>query len=316
MTICGHSGGGGKVQCLFQIEEAAPYFQRGICLSGARYGDLYPANTEEISRATTKAVMNELGITRENIEKVYDVSFADLAKACKKVSNPLAWAPVPNAYFPGFPADAGLMPFSKGKPVIYGSTLGEFPMVKLTAEEKAAMTEDDRIDFLKNRFGKDADRLMALFRKAYPDHDILDLAYADSSRRIAAVKSAYSHAAAGCENVYLFLASYCVPEDGRIPIWHGGEVAYIFMNEDKVLVLNEAVYGQKYGQILSTMVLNFVKYGDPNNKYLPKWETVSEEQNNTMIIDQVCRNVAHHDDELMELYDKVCPPFVLNLKMN
>ncbi len=316
VTICGHSGGGGKVQCLFQIEEAAPYFQRGICLSGARYGDLYPANTEEISRATTKAVMNELGITRENIEKVYDVSFADLAKACKKVSNPLAWAPVPNAYFPGFPADAGLMPFSKGKPVIYGSTLGEFPMVKLTAEEKAAMTEDDRIDFLKKRFGKDADRLMALFRKAYPDHDILDLAYADSSRRIAAVKSAYSHTAAGCENVYLFLASYCVPEDGRIPIWHGGEVAYIFMNEDKVLVLNEAVYGQKYGQILSTMVLNFVKYGDPNNKYLPKWETVSEEQNNTMIIDQVCRNVAHHDDELMELYDKVCPPFVLNLKMN
>ena len=67
VTICGHSGGGGKVQCLFQIEEAAPYFQRGICLSGARYGDLYPANTEEISRATTKAVMNELGITRENI---------------------------------------------------------------------------------------------------------------------------------------------------------------------------------------------------------------------------------------------------------
>ena len=43
-----------------------------------------------------------------------------------------------------------------------------------------------------------------------------------------------------------------------------------FMNEDKVLVLNDAIYGQKYGQILSQLVLNFVKYGNPNNKYLPK----------------------------------------------
>ena len=46
-------------------------------------------------------------------------------------------------------------------------------------------------------------------------------------------------------------------------LWHGGEVCYIFMNEDKVYVLNEAIYGQKLANIFSTMTLNFVKYGDP-----------------------------------------------------
>ena len=62
------------------------------------------------------------------------------------------------------------------------------------------------------------------------------------------------------------------------------------------------------------MALNFAKYGDPNNKYLPKWVPMTPEDNNTMIIDKECRCVAHHDDELIELFDKVSPKFVLNLK--
>ena len=33
VTLCGHSGGGGKVECMYQLEEAAPCFQRGIVLS-------------------------------------------------------------------------------------------------------------------------------------------------------------------------------------------------------------------------------------------------------------------------------------------
>lgn len=316
VTICGHSGGGGKVQCLLQIEEAAPYFQRAICLSGARHATVYPINTQENSKAIAKAMLDDLGITKENIDKIYDVPFTDLIRVCKAHSNPLSWSPVPNDYFPGFPGDVGLMPFSKDKPVIYGSTLGECPTVKLTAEEKAAMTEEDKKQFLRNRLGESADYLMELFHKAYPDHDILDMAYADTSRRFAAVTSAYAHAKAGCKEAYLFLAAYCVPEDGYIPIWHGGEVAYIFMNEDKVLVLNDPIYGQKYGQILSTMVLNFVKYGNPNNKYLPKWTPVSDGEDSTMIIDRTCRNVTHHDDEFIKLFDKVNPPFVLNLKLS
>lgn len=87
------------------------------------------------------------------------------------------------------------------------------------------------------------------------------------------------------------------------------------MNEDKVLVLNDPIYGQKYSQILSTMVLNFVKYGDPNNKYLPKWDTVKPGENTTMIIDRECRQLVHHDDELTELFEEVNPKFELKLRL-
>ncbi len=314
VTICGHSGGGGKVQCLLQLEEAAPTFQRAICLSGAMGNSGPMSNSIEKSRATAKAMMDYLGITKENIDEVNNVPFEKLIEACKAVSNPFSWSPVPNDWFPGYPGEMEVMPFSKDKPVIYGSTLGEFARVNLTAEDKEAMTEEDKVAYLRNQYGEGADELIKLFKAAYPDHDTIDLAYFDSNVRAGAMRAAKAHVRSGNKNTYLLLAAYNVPEDGSIPIWHGGEVAYIFMNEDKVLVLNDAVYGQKYSQILSTLVLNFVKYGDPNNKYLPKWLPLTEEENNTMVIDKTCRNVSHFDDELVVLHDKVCPKFVLKLE--
>ena len=263
-------------------------------------------------------MMDYLGINQDNIQKVYDVPYEDLCEALKATgSNPFDWSPVPNDYFPGFPAEVGLMPFSKDKPIIYGSVLGEMPTVKLTYEEKLALNEDEegKLAYLKDRYGDSCETLMEMFRKAYPDHDILDLAYMDSRCRRAAVKSVRTHMKAGCNKVYNFLASYTVPEGGRIPIWHGGEVAYIFRNEDRVYVLNEEKYGQQYSETLSTMVLNFVRNGDPNCEYLPQWHPCEEDRINTMIIDRECREVANHDLELVELFDKVNPKFVLNLDL-
>lgn len=313
VTICGHSGGGGKVQCLFQIPEAAPYFQKGMVMSGARAGTLYPEVTPEESRETARKLMDLLGITKENIEKVYDIPFSEIAAAARKVAAPFSWAPVANSYFPGFPADAGLSPCSKDKPVIYSSTLGEFPAVSIETEKKMAMTEEDQVAYLKELLGDKAERMMELFRQAYPDHPILDLAFMESGRRYAAVKSAQVHAAAGCKNAYIMMCSYNVPENGWLPIWHGGEMAYIFQNEDKVLVLNEAIWGQKWAQILSTLTINFVKYGDPNNKYLPKWEPVKDGNNSTMIVDKHPRNVVGHDDELVQMFAEYGPKFVIKL---
>ena len=313
VTICGHSGGGGKVQCLFMLEEAAPYFQKGMVMSGARAGSLYPANDRESSRRIARDTMNELGITRESIEKIYDVPFAELARAARRVATPFGWAPVANDYFPGFSVEAGLPEFSKEKPVIYSSTLGEFPAVSIPAEEKLAITEADQIAYLENLLGEHASRMIELFRKAYPEHQVLDLAFIDTGRRYAAVASALEHEKKGCKNAYLMMCSYCVPEDGWLPVWHGGEMAYIFQNEDKVLALNEAVHGVRYAKIFRALTTNFVKYGDPNNKYLPKWEPVQNGENNTMIVDLNCRTVAHHDDELIDLFEKYGPKFTVKL---
>ena len=137
--------------------------------------------------------------------------------------------------------------------------------------------------------------------------DLQDLAYLDTRYRTSAVRSAMKHIEAGCKDVYLMLCAYTVPENGRTPIWHGGEVAYIFKNEDKVLVLNDAENGQKYANALNGLMLNFVRTGNPNCEYLPEWKKATAEDNWTMIIDRECRCVAHHDDALAELHNEVGP---------
>jgi len=318
VTIAGHSGGGGKVLALYQIEEASKYFTRGMVLSGTASGRS-PADAQEKTRAIANAVMAELGITKENIDDVYDIPYEAIVDAVDKVTPKLAeqgirvnWSPVKDdKYFYGYPVDCGFAPWSKDKPILLGSVLGEFSTVRLTPEELEAMTEDDKVEFLRNRFGADnADKLIELFKEAYPSHkNLLDIAFVDTRYRIPTMQTALAHAEAGNNNTYNFLGAYNTPEDGEIPVWHGGEVCYVFMNEDKCFILNEAVYGQKYAKIFSNMTLNYVKTGNPNNRYLPDWKPLTTEDHYTMVIDKECELRKDYDKELIELVDKVTPPF-------
>ena len=309
VTICGHSGGGGKVQCMYQIEEAAPYFARGIVLSGSMAGEM--VDSQEASRRSAALILRELGIGKENIHKVEEVSYAELVDAYRKaLHSPEAdeltthWSPVMDDYFRGFPLQSGFMPWSKDKPMIFGSTIGEFLMDRLTTEEKEAMDEEARTAYIRTKYGKDADELMRLFCAAYPEHDILDLAYLDTMVRIPTMDTAKLHAKNGLHNTWIYLAAYNAPEDNWIPLWHGGDVCYIFRNEDRVYVLNEAVYGQRLSEIFSNLVLQFVRCGDPNNSFLPAWTPVSEEHPCTMVIDRKCELREGYDDELMALLEK------------
>ena len=317
VTICGHSGGGGKVQCLYQIEEAAPYFQRGMVLSGSMTNDM--TDTQESSRTAAKEILDVLGITKENIEKIYEVSYEELVGAYKKVAKKLSdsgvmvkWSPVKDDYFMGFPLDVGFMPWSSNKPLLFGSTIGEFLIGQVPGDKKAAMSDDEKNAFIKERYGDKADELIALFRKAYPDHDSFDLSCMDTMVRVPTMDTALLHSKNGLNNTYIYIASYNPPEDEYVPMWHGGDVCYILQTEDKVFVLNEAVYGQKLAQAFSAMTINYVKTGDPNNKYLPEWKNVTEDQRYTMIFDRQFRCEKDHDTELMSVLDKIAPKFVLD----
>jgi para-nitrobenzyl esterase len=47
--------------------------------------------------------------------------------------------------------------------------------------------------------------------------------------------------------------------------------------------------------------INFARYGDPNHDGLPKWESYTEENGNTMFFDNTCSIRHNHDKELLEL---------------
>ena len=70
------------------------------------------------------------------------------------------------------------------------------------------MSQDDRLAFVKKRFGEHGDEIIGLFRNAYPDHDILDLAYTDSRVRIPTAETALLHAKNGRDNTYVYNVAY------------------------------------------------------------------------------------------------------------
>ena len=305
VTICGHSGGGAKVLSMFQIEEAKDYFTRAICMSG-----VVPKQEADssVSREFAAMTLQELGISKENADAVCDVPFEELVSAAKRAStkmniaNPaFIFAPMRNDWFYGLPSESGFAPYSKDKPLMFGTVLGEFANPGLKEDEKAQMTLADKKEFLKGLYGNAAESMMDAFRAAYPSHDILDLAYTDVIFRIPTRETALKKAALSPENTWVYLCSYNCPEDGWIPMWHGGDVCYAFMNEDRVYVLNEAIYGQKLSNIFSTAFLNFIKTGDPNNRYLPEWKPLTTEHHYTMIIDRECELREAHDETLTGL---------------
>ena len=81
VTIFGESGGGGKVGTLLCIPPARGLFHKAILLSGT----ILNVNTKSMSEELGKAVLKELGITNDNIEKINDISYKDLHNAGQKV---------------------------------------------------------------------------------------------------------------------------------------------------------------------------------------------------------------------------------------
>jgi len=314
VTIAGHSGGGGKVLSLYQIEEASKYFTRGICISGCMENG--SAVTEEDSRILAKATLDELGITKENIEKIYTVSFDELVKAYYKAMPGLiekgvntGLSPLKNSYFRGFPRVEGFMPWSKDKPLMLASTFGEFTFkVRISDEEKAAMTEDDKVAKVRARFGEKADELLAVYRKAYPNRDTLDLMYLDAAFRRPTCVTAIQKAKDSDVKPYVYLFAPNMPTEGRVPAWHGADLAYAFSNSEMVPVCNAPVYGERLANAVGTAYINFCRYGNPNNQYMPAWKPFTEEEHNTMVIENYGDELrTAFDEELIDLYLEACP---------
>ena len=79
---------------------------------------------------------------------------------------------------------------------------------------------------------------------------------------------------------------------------------------DQMIREFQAAFPDKVDHVeLSTMIGTgtIAKYGNPNNKYLPKWEPLTAEHHYTMVIDRECACLEDHDTELVELVKKAGP---------
>jgi para-nitrobenzyl esterase len=308
VTIVGESGGGGKVGTLMCMPAAKGLFHKAIIQSGT----LINSMTKEKSQALGLAVLENLGLSPNEVEKLDTLSYKTLVKAGNeaifKISGPRK--PGSSGMF-GFapsadgvvllqqPFSPGFADISKNIPLMIGSTLNE--MMKTYYGDKE-MTLEQAKDSLVKEYGEKADRYMELFAKAYPDFTPQDLLSVDKVFRPFTIRTADARAEESGAPLYVyFLAWKSQVDNASKGSFHGLDIPLAFNNVDlRPDWTGNTEAAWELADKMSSAWINFAKSGNPNvMDKLPGWPIYTKENGATMYFDNECKIVNNHDRELM-----------------
>ena len=296
VTIAGQSGGGGKVSTLLAMPSAKGLFKRAIVQSGSALRQAEPESTREFGVALAKELNQPendqadfSGFTYEELNAAVD----RLAKKGKRSG----FSPVVDGYIlPQHPFDPA-SPLSKDVPMLIGTDFNEF-----TFDISKEMTWAEAEAQVKKRMGEEQGaKFIDAFRKAYPKAQPKEMTYVDTGFRAGAVRQAAAKARQGGAPAYLYLFMW-KPESNALGASHGMELPFMLHNVSLQREMTGAsVSAYKFEKVISDIWLAFIKTGNPSVKGLPKWEPYNEETGVTMILDNKCYPLQHHDRELMQM---------------
>jgi len=308
VTIVGESGGGGKVGTLMCMPAAKGLFHKAIIQSGT----LLNSMTKEKSQALGLAVLENLGLTKNDVEKLNTIDYMDLVKAgndaIAKISGPRKpGSPTMFGFAPSAdgvvllqqPFSPGFADISKDIPLMMGSTLNE---MMPTAYGEKDLTMEQAKERLAKEYGDKTDKYIELFAKAYPDYTPQDLLSVDKVFRPYTIRTADARALETNAPLYVYFLAWKSPvEDFSKGSFHGLDIPLAFYNVDlRPDWTGNSEEAWKLSDKMSSAWINFIKTGNPNVEgVLPKWESYTAENGATMYFDNECRIVNNHDRELM-----------------
>lgn len=308
VTIFGQSGGAGKVATLMYAPSARGLFHRAIMQSGGRPNFRDPGITRKIGLA----LMEELGLSRSEVEKLKEIPHDELLAAGNEAINKvrgeaqgirLGWAPVLDGEFlPYQVGDPQGDALSREIPLMIGTTRTEFASSSRTPFFHA--TREEIIEHLRETYKERTENFVAAFDKAYPDtrmpSDMMDIDFMFRPGTIdfADVKSSLD----GASPTYMYLFTWDAPIlDGMLKSGHCMEIAFVFKNIHRNPEYNGGTpEAYALAEKMSKTWASFARTGDPNNEAIPQWDPYTEESGVTMLFDNTIEAKQHHDKELLE----------------
>jgi len=295
VTIGGQSGGGGKVSTLLAMPSAKGLFKRAIVQSGSTLRQAEPEATRKFGIALAQELGQPSTAQADFSKFTYDeLNYAVTRLAQRGIRS--GFSPVVDGtILPQHPFDPA-SPVSKDVPMLIGTDFNEF-----TFDISKDMTWDEAEAAVKRRMGDQTAKFVEAFRKAYPKAEPKEMTYVDTGFRAGAVRQATAKSAQGGAPAYLYLFTW-KPESNALGASHGMELPFMLHNvslQREMTGASPAAY--KFEKLISSIWLSFIKTGNPNVKGLPKWEPYNEESGVTMILDNKCYPLNHHDRELMQM---------------
>ncbi len=297
VTIYGHSGGGGKISALMQMPAADGLYHKVIMQSGLIQNEHLKWPTPEESAEWAEKLAKAAG----GVDRLSEMPVDEMMELCTRTyDNQMFWLPTQGAgTFIGDHTVAGLRKETACIPVILGSALNEFGQ-RIDFVDKSALSDEQKLEMLKEVYGPAAEGVKREFEKAYPgvnscyaknlDHYNFRPLIVNYSRMRAEMNAP----------TYQYMLTYELALGGGYMSYHGAELPFTFHN---VPLQPAVINGEKTWRFQDEIFnawMQFVRTGDPNHNKLPEcWRPYTESDHACMVFGDSTECRADHDADLM-----------------
>jgi len=310
VLIFGQSGGGAKVSHLLGMPSAKGLFHRAGVMSGSRL----VAMTRESAAEASDTLLQKLGVTRKDTTKLQSLPFSTLLAAQADVEAgersrgeaPRSFSPVLGNAIPHDPFAPTAPEESKHIPLIVSSVLDE----RTYRESNFEMGWDVVKKNLERQVGKDAERVLAMYRNEDPKATafivnariITDTSFRRNAQIMADRKAAQT--AAGGASVWTYLWTVPSPAfGGRYGATHGIDVSPS-MHDIRFPLTGPDADNLRLADQLAGAWASFAATGNPNNARTPHWPVYDASRRTTMVFGSPSNAVDDPRRAFRELWDK------------
>lgn len=304
VMIFGQSGGGAKTSTLMAMPSAKGLFHRAAVQSGSQLKLM----SRETAGERAGKMLKHLGLDKTRIGDLQKLGWeqildAQIAVAGTGLAN--GFAPVVDGtVIPRHPFDPTAPEVSADVPLIVSTALDEAALLLTNFN----LDEAGLQAVAKNMVGGNAGRVLAMYRKAYPDASpylIQARAVTDRGFRAEAYKQAERKAALGKAPAYMYLFTWPSPGfGGKFGAVHGVDVPLVFHSYRGSICGGSAEARVLADQMAAAWVA-FARTGNPNDKALPDWPTYNAQTRSTMVFGKETRVENDPGRELRLLWEEL-----------
>jgi len=294
VTIFGESGGGLKVGTLLALPRAESLFHKAVMQSGPGLRGVNPKQATQFAQE----VLDHLGIKKEKIENIHDLTSEQLLDAVKKLAGTGPGASgslapvVDGTLYPRHPFYPDEAPTAINIPLMIGTNKDESALFSAADPKRRAFTEEDLHRRLDRMLGERKEEILSVYKKNRPDDTPWDLYIGISSEgmRLWSIQVAETKAASGGAPVYMYLFTWeSKYMKGVFKACHALEIPFVFNNPDIAPFTGEGEDRYELAAAMSRAWINFARTGDPNGDGLPHWPAYDTENRSTMLFNVPCR---------------------------
>ena len=311
VTVFGESGGGGKVGTLLCMPKARGLFHKAIIMSGT----ILNVNNHEMTQTLGKAVIKELGIGENELERINDVPYQELYNAgqramaasigTRKPGTPMMWGfgPTPDGEtLLQQPFQPGFADISSNIPILIGTTFNELQRLRYNDD----LTFEQAREALLPTFGNETDDYISALNEAWPSSTPQDLLSIDWLFRPKTLITADAIAESRKAPTYMYMFIWRSPlNKGSV---HGQELMFCFntLHHATNDLPEPSDADLALADVMSSTWAKFAHDGNPNTPGLPLWHPYTAENGEMMVFDYDCRILNNPDRKLQQIINRHC----------